>query len=113
MRKRPRTWRLPLQPRPFAPAQSRRPVDGASYRPFRQLLLRPSRRYSVEHPFNTEVFVNIGPVYAVTVAHDFKAASLRLPGFAQPPRPCQWYTDHAPIYKIEGNQLIGDFDVFD
>src|SRR6266498_6153785 len=113
MGRNPRTERLPLQPRPCAPAQPHRPLNSTASWPFRQLLLRPSRRYSVEHPFNTEVFVNIGPVYSVSIADDFKVASLRWCGFAQPPGPCQWHTDHAPIYKKEGNQLISDFDIFD
>jgi len=62
----------------------------------------------MKHPFDADVFIDIGPVYSLTSTDKTKLRALLWSRFRESPRPGEWHTDHSTVNQIGDNLVIGD-----
>src|SRR5206468_8935046 len=73
---------------------------------------RATSRHAVEHAVRTQIFVNVWPVNAVTVANQRAVRPLGRCCVRESPRPRK-SADNTTIDQEGGNGLTGHFDVID
>jgi len=63
-------------------------------------------RQSLQHPANADVFINIRPVDAGSVADDFVLRALGRSRIQKPPRPREWHADLPPIHQMRADHIV-------
>src|SRR5437867_610267 len=77
------------------------------------LLLRRPCWSAGEHALGADVFIDVRPVDALTVADDLVFRPLGRAGGGKPPRPGKRDADDPTIREMGRDRLVGDFDAID
>ena len=69
--------------------------------------------HALEHALGADVFVDVWPMNAMTIANEFPVRSLRECCFRESPRPCKWNTNDASVNQTRSDRVVRYFNVSD
>ena len=67
----------------------------------------------MKHALDTDVFIDIRPVDALTGTDDTEVCALLLCGVRETPRPGQRNANDSPVHKTRHDFILGDVSILD